>query len=227
MPKYLLLFVILIFSEASVFSQKVKLSILSPRELRGRKAVLLTREKGFAAIVHSVKLGSDTIHLDLARDLLPDLYQLHVSQLNGSLFFFLESGTQIRLDTNDLAKSIVTNSKSNPDWQLFSESIQQPSDKRLKIYAAGEKDARKKASTDSLTYWIEKQLTEKEDLISKIGAFISAHPDSYVSLYLLKANWFAFQDKGMFEKLNISMAGHQNYKLLKGRKRGIAATNGK
>jgi len=219
--------VILIFSEASVFSQKVKLSILSPRELRGRKAVLLTREKGFAAIVHSVKLGSDTIHLDLARDLLPDLYQLHVSQLNGSLFFFLESGTQIRLDTTDLAKSIVTNSKSNPDWQLFSESIQQPSDKRLKTYAAGEKDARKKGNTDSLNYWIDKQLIEKEDLIQKTGVFISAHPNSYVSLYLLKANWFAFQDKGMFEKLDISMSGHQNYKLLKGRRRGIVATNGK
>ncbi|TDE18670.1 DUF4369 domain-containing protein [Dyadobacter psychrotolerans] len=227
MFKYFLIPAFLLFTNSSTYSQKVNLSLVSPRELRGRKAVLLTREKGFAAIVHSVKLGSDTIHLDLAQDLLPDLYQLHVSQVSGSLFFFLESGTQIKLDTVDLSQSVVTKSGSNPDWQLFSERIQMPSDKRLKVFSVGEKEARRKNDTDSLNYWVEKQLAEKQDLMNKTGEFISAHPASYVSLYLLKANWFAFQDKGMFEKLDISMAGHRNYRLLKGRRRGIAATNGK
>ena len=144
------------------FSQKVKFQILSPKELKGRKAVLLTREKGFAAIVHSIKLNSDIFNLDIDNDLVPDLYQLHVSQIKGSLFFFLEQGTRIQLDTNDVTKSIVTNSKSTLEWQAFERNIQKPSDDRIKTYALGEKQARKDRNADSLNFGLRSRRWKKK-----------------------------------------------------------------
>jgi hypothetical protein len=196
-------------------SQKVSIQITSPKELKGRKAILLTREKGFAAIVHSIKLNSDHFTLDIANDLVPDLYQLHVSQLKGSLLFFLESGAKIQLDTMDVSKSVVTLSKSNPDWQLFQDSIQRPYDQRIDHYALGEKLARKERNADSLNYWVDKQALEKEDLVKRTGAFIANHLHSYVSLYLLKINWYALKNKHLFERLDAAMAGHRTYKRLK------------
>ena len=204
------------------FSQKVTFQIVSPKELKGRKAVLLTREKGFAAIVHSIKLNADIFNLDINNDLVPDLYQLHVSQIKGSLFFFLEQGTRIQLDTNDVTKSIVTNSKSTLEWQAFATNIQKPSDDRIKGYALGEKQARKDRNADSLNFWVEKQALEKDDLVLQTGAFILENPASYVSLYLLKINWYAFQDKGLFEKLDHSLAGHKTYIFLKEKNKKIA-----
>lgn len=193
---------------------KVNLSIIAPRELRGRSAVILTRDKGFSAIVHSVKLGRDTLHLDLDKNLLPYLYQLHVSGLKGSLSFFLESGTRIVLDTADVSRSKVSNSSSNIDWENYRDSIQQPSDERLRRISKAENKARKLTQTDSVNYWIQEQYGEKESLIRRTEAFIQSHPHSYVSLYLLKTNWFAFHDKGLFEKMDATMAQHRTYQFL-------------
>lgn len=213
MNKYVL-FLFFLFSTVPVFAQNIKIQIVSPKELKGRKAILLTREKGFAAIVHSIKLNADFFNLDIASDLVPDLYQLHVSKIKGSLLFFLESGTKIQLDTMDVSKSIVTNSKSNPDWILFQDSLQRPYDERILEYSLGEKRARLSRNADSLNYWVDRQALEKEDLVKKTGAFISSHLHSYVSLYLLKINWYALKNDKLFEKLDIAMANHRTYKFL-------------
>ncbi|MDQ6477636.1 hypothetical protein [Dyadobacter sp. LHD-138] len=222
--KYSILLLIFLFPLTSAFSQKVQIQIASPRELKGRKAILLTREKGFAALVHSIKLNSDIFNLEINRDLVPDLYQLHVSQIKGSLLFFLEPGIKITLDTTDLSRSKIVNSKSTQEWKQFEQDIQQPSDKKIEQYTAGEKRARKEKNADSLNYWVDKQALEKEDLVKKSGEFITTHLDSYVSLYLLKINWYAFQGKGVFEQLNSSMAGHKTYTFLKERNKKLAKT---
>ncbi|MCF0056664.1 hypothetical protein [Dyadobacter sp. CY356] len=219
MNKYFAALVVLLFSAFPVFSQNVKIQIVAPKEFKGRKAILLTREKGFAAIVHSIKLNSDIFNLEIANDLVPDLYQLHVSQVKGSLFFFLESGAKIQLDTADVSRSIVTNSKSNPDWKLFQDSLQKPYDQRILDYAIGEKRARKERNADSLNFWVDKQAIEKEDFVRKTGEYIAKHPDSYVSLYLLKINWYAFKNDRLFEKLDKSLAGHRTYKFLEEKNR--------
>lgn len=222
MIKFSILLLLFLLTANFSFSQKVKFQILAPKELKGRKAVLLTREKGFAAIVHSIKLHSDIFNLDIDNDLVPDLYQLHISQIKGSLFFFLEQGVRIQLDTNDVSRSVVSNSKSTMEWQRFVIDIQKPSDDRIKSYAQGEKLARKDKNADSLNYWVDKQALEKEDLIQKTGAFITENPASYVSLYLLKVNWYAFQDKGLFEKLDNTVASHKTYIYLKEKNKKIA-----
>jgi hypothetical protein len=220
--KYSILLLIFLFPLTSAFSQKIQIQIASPRELKGRKAILLTREKGFAALVHSIKLNSDVFNLEIDRDLVPDLYQLHVSQIKGSLLFFLEPGIKITLDTTDLSRSKIVNSKSTQEWKQFEQGIQQPSDRRMEQYAAGEKRARKTKNADSLNYWVDKQSFEKEDLVKKSGEFIAGNLNSYVSLYLLKINWYAFQGKGIFEQLNSRMAGHKTYTFLKERNKKLA-----
>lgn len=222
--KYSVLLLIFLFPLTSAFSQKVQIQISSPRELKGRKAILLTREKGFAALVHSIKLNADVFNLEIAGDLVPDLYQLHVSQIKGSLLFFLEPGIKITLDTTDLSRSKILNSKSSQEWKQFEHDIQQPSDKRMSQYATGEKRARKEKNADSLNYWVDKQALEKEDLVKKSGEFITSNLDSYVSLYLLKMNWYAFQGKGIFEQLNPNLAGHKTYTFLKERNKKLAKT---
>lgn len=219
MNKYFFPLLLFLFFAAPVFSQNVKIQIVAPKEFKGRKAILLTREKGFAAIVHSIKLNSDIFNLDIANDLVPDLYQLHVSQTKGSLLFFLESGAKIQLDTTDISKSIVTNSKSNPEWKLFQDNLQKPYDQRISDYSQGEKRARKERNEDSLNFWVDKQAIEKEDLVRKTGEYIVDHPDSYVSLYLLKINWYAFKNDRLFERLDKSLAGHRTYKYLEEKNR--------
>ena len=219
--KYFIPILFFLFNASSAFGQKVKVQIDSPRELKGRKAILSTCERGFAATVHSVKLGYLPLELEIDPGLVPDLYQLYVSQVNGSLFFFLEPGTKIQLDTTDLSKSIVTNSKSNPEWKLFYDRIQQPADKKIKIFSTGERRARRTNQTDSLAFYADKQAEERKDLLKKTGEFILQNPRSFVSLYLLKANWYAFKNEGVFEKLDASLAGHKNYVFLKGKNRGI------
>jgi len=217
MNKYFIILIIFSFSIVSAFSQNVQIQIFSPGELTGRKALLVTQEKGFASIVHSIKLSPYPINLQMDQDLLPDLYRLNVAQIKGSLSFFLEPGTQIYLDTTDLAKSVVIHSKSNPQWKLFYDSIQQPSNERLTAYSSAETRARKQGNTDSLNYWIDKKVLEKEELLDKTSEFILKNPGSFVSLYLLKNNWFTLKNKRIFEKLDVSLAGHRNYKLLKGK----------
>ena len=219
--KYLVLILFSLSAYLPSSAQKVKVQIDSPPGLKARKAVLSTCERGFAATVHSVKLGYLPLELEIDPGLVPDLYQLHVSQVNGSLFFFLEPGTKIQLDTTDLSKSVVTNSKSNPEWKLFYESIQQPSDKRIKIFSNGERRARKTNQTDSLNFYVDKQAEERKDLLKKTGEFILLNPRSFVSLYLLKANWYAFKNDGVFERLDASLAGHKNYTFLKAKNRGL------
>jgi len=220
--RFVIFLILALFSFAEhTFAQKVKVQIESPQELKGRKAILSTCERGFAATVHSVKLGYLPLELEIDPGLVPDLYQLYVSQVNGSLFFFLEPGTKIKLDTTDLSKSIVTNSKSNPEWKLFYENIQQPSDDRIKNFSKGERRARKASQADSLNFYVDKQTVERQDLLKKTGEFILDHPASFVSLYLLKANWYAFKNQGVFEKLDASLAGHKNYSFLKGKSRSI------
>ena len=61
------------------FGQLIKIKIVNPDGLKGRKAILLTRERGFAATVHSLKLSSDSINLLMEKDLVPNLYQMQVS----------------------------------------------------------------------------------------------------------------------------------------------------
>ena len=219
MKKYLVPLICFLLFSASAFSQNIKIQIVAPREFKGRKAILLTREKGFAAIVHSIKLNSDIFNLEIAGDLVPDLYQLHVSQVKGSLLFFLESGAKIQLDTTDVSKSIVTNSKSNPEWILFQDHIQKPYDLKINDYSQGEKRARKERNADSLNFWVDKQVAEKEDLVKKTGEYIARHLDSYVSLYLLKINWYAFKNDKLFERLDRTLASHRTYKFLEEKNR--------
>ncbi|WP_159468878.1 hypothetical protein [Dyadobacter sp. 3J3] len=228
MNRYFVHLLLFLFIAPPAFSQNIRIQITAPKEFKGRKAILLTREKGFAAIVHSIKLNSDIFNLEIASDLVPDLYQLHVSQVKGSLFFFLEPGARIQLDTTDVSKSIVSNSKSNPEWKLFQDSLQKPYDQRIIIYSEGEKRARKERNADSLNYWVEKQAIEKENLVRKTGEYIADHTDSYVSLYLLKINWYAFKNDKLFERLDKTLAGHRTYKFLedKNRKTEKAGTLG-
>jgi hypothetical protein len=209
---------LLTLSFYSLHAQIITIDISAPTSLRGRKAILLTREKGFAATVHSVKLTSGGVNLQLAGDLVPDLYQLNVSQMKGALFFFLEPGTHIYLDTLDVSRSIVTQSKSNPDWQLFQETVQKPYDQLFKTYTSAENKARKTGRTDSLNYWIEQKTVEYNVLLQKTKTFILTHPASFVSLYLLKNNWYAFKNEGLLEKLDVALAGHRSYRFLKGKR---------
>lgn len=214
MTKYLLSLLIFLAFQTSVFSQKVQIQIVSPPSFKGRKAVLLTREKGFAAIVHSIKLYSEIFNLDIDNDLVPDLYQLHVSQVKGSLFFFLEPGIKIDLDTTDIGLSVVSKSKSTQEWQLFQNAIQKPYEEKIKEYSTGEVRARRLKSADSLNYFVEKQAIEKEELTRKTGEFIAENSRSYVSLYLLKINWYALKNDKLLEKLDVSLSRHRTYKYL-------------
>ncbi|MCF0060005.1 DUF4369 domain-containing protein [Dyadobacter chenwenxiniae] len=220
MTKLLLRLVALSFLFPPAFGQLIKIKIVNPDGLKGRKAILLTREKGFAATVHSIKLGQDSINLQMEKDLVPNLYQMQVSQLKGSLYFFLENGVKIQLDTTDLSKSVASNSKSNEEWQVFWNNIQKPSDDRLLIYTAGEGRARNKAQADSIDYWRGRQAIERLDLQIKTSTFIQNNLSSFVSLYLLKVNWYAFKNLGIFEKLDPSLARHRTYKFLKEKRRG-------
>ncbi|KAA0994106.1 hypothetical protein FXO21_18345 [Dyadobacter sp. UC 10] len=208
-------------------AQNVKISIDSPPALNDRKAILLTREKGFAAIVHSIQLGFDTTHLKMDPNLLPDLYQLQVSKLKGSLTFFFESGTRIRLDTANVARSAVTHSRSNTEWQQFTDSIQKPSDIRANAYLVQEARMRRKNLPDSVNYWIACQNQEREALLAKTASFIRTNPQSYVSLYLLKINWYAFKNMGLLEQLDSSLSKHRNYLLLKANKHEITGARQK
>lgn len=221
MTKQFFRILFLLLTSAPAFPQNVKISIVAPVALNNRKAILLTREKGFAAVVHSINLGFDTTHLRMDQNLLPDLYQLQVSKMKGSLTFFFDSGTKIRLDTSDVSKSVVTHSKSNPEWQFFQDSIQRPSDTRLNAYVTQEARARKRNHADSLNYWLGRQDLERKDLMSKTGEFIKNHPRSYVSLYLLKINWYALKTQGLFEKLDPALSHHRNYKFLLERNKAI------
>ena len=196
-------------------AQVVTIRIVAPKVLTDRKAVLLTREREFAAIVHSISLGFDTTHLQMKRDLLPDLYQLQISRVKGALTFFFEAGTEIIIDTSDVAKSVVNHSKSDSEWRTFRDRIQKPSDKRLDTYVKEEGRARKMARADSAAYWLAKQNSERQDFTQSVKTFILANPGSYVSLYLLKANWYALKNDGLFEKLDASLASHRNYHFLK------------
>lgn len=175
-------------SFALTSTQNVKIKIIAPKAWNDRKALLLTREKGFAAVVHSIRLGFDTTHLAMDSDLLPDLYQFQVSQKKGALTFFFDPGTEIRLDTSNLAKSTVSHSKSNEEWREYQTLV---------------------------------QATEREKLWDATAEFITNHPKSYVSLYLLKVNWFALKNRNLFEKLDRSLAHHRNYRFLKERNIGI------
>lgn len=227
MNKFLLSFCIFLALTGNLRAQEIEIKMVSKGNLKGKRAILLTREKGFASIVHSVKIMSDIVTLQLSRDLVPDLYQLNIAQMKGSLYFFLEPNIQINVDTTDVSKSIVTHAKSNPDWQQFYESVQRPSDLLVNSFTAGETRARKSNSTDSLKYWMERKVFENRDFLNKTGAFIAEHPHSFVSLYLLKNNWYAFKDKNLFELLDVSMAGHRSYKLLKEKNRETGKITGR
>jgi len=202
-------------------TQSVKIKIVAPKSWNDKNAILLTREKGFAAVVHSIKLGFDTTHLTMDPDLLPDLYQFQVSQKKGALTFFFDPGTEIRLDTGNLAKSVVSHSRSNEEWQKYQTHVQRPSDKRLDGYLLAEAHAKKRNLPDSVRYWIGLQAAEREKLWDATAEFITAHPRSYVSLYLLKVDWFALKDRRLFERLDPSLAHHRNYRFLKERNKGI------
>jgi hypothetical protein len=208
-------------SFAFLSTQSVKIKIVAPKAWNDRKALLLTREKGFAAVVHSIRLGFDTTHLNMDADMLPDLYQFQVSQKKGALTFFFDPGTEIRLDTSNLAKSTVSHSKSNEDWHEYQTLVQNPSDQRLNAYVLAEANAKKRNLADSARYWIGQQATEREKLWDATAGFIANHPKSYVSLYLLKVDWFALKNRNLFEKLDHTLAHHRNYRLLKERNNGI------
>ncbi|ACT93624.1 DUF4369 domain-containing protein [Dyadobacter fermentans] len=220
MLKTLLLF-LTIFPLAFSSTERVKIKIIAPKAWNDRKAILLTREKGFAAVVHSIRLGFDTTHLSMDADLLPDLYQFQVSQKKGALTFFFDPGTEIRLDTSNLARSQVSRSKSNEEWQEYQTRIQTPSDQRQNAYVHAEALAKKRNHADSVKYWVVRQATEREMQWDSTAAFITSHPKSYVSLYLLKVNWFALKDRKLFEKLHPSLAHHRNYRFLRERSKGI------
>lgn len=209
-------------SFAMMSTQSVKIKIVAPKAWNDRKALLLTREKGFAAVVHSIRLGFDTTHLNMDADMLPDLYQFQVSQKKGALTFFFDPGTEIRLDTANLAKSSVSHSKSNLEWQEYQVSVQLPSDQRLDAYLLAEAHMKKRNVPDSARYWVAQQALEREKLWDATESFIANHPKSYVSLYLLKVNWFALKDRALFEKLDRSLAHHRNYRFLSDKKKGIA-----
>lgn len=209
-----ILFLFLLIHSA-LFAQNVRIKIEGPPQLKGRKAIILTREKGFAAVVHSIKLSADSINLQMDPNLLPDLYQLQVSGMKGSLTFFFESGMRILLDTNDISRSAVYNSPSNTDWQYFNQVISRPSEEKIKDFASQEASARKTNLQDSISYWRHLQEIEKEDLNLKTLLFIQEHPRSYVSLYLLKTNWYAFRNNGAFEKLDSKLFHHRTYRYLK------------
>jgi hypothetical protein len=208
-------------SFAFLSTQSVKIKIVAPKAWNDRKALLLTREKGFAAVVHSIRLGFDTTHLNMDADMLPDLYQFQVSQKKGALTFFFDPGTEIRLDTSNLAKSTVSHSKSNEDWREYQTLVQNPSDQRLNAYVLAEANAKRRNLADSARYWIGQQATEREKLWDATAGFIANHPKSYVSLYLLKVDWFALKNRNLFEKLDHTLAHHRNYRLLKERNNGI------
>ncbi|QRR01031.1 hypothetical protein [Dyadobacter sandarakinus] len=203
-------------------AQAVTIRIKAPKKLNERKALLLTREKEFAAVVHSIQLGYDTTHLQMDRSLLPDLYQFQVSGLKGTLTFFFESGTEIRLDTGDVARSAVSHSKSNLDWVAYRDSIQRPADKRLRELVLEENLARKIGNLDSARAWVARQEASRIDMLNKTTAFIAAHPASYVSLYLLKNYWYALKTRGLFEQLDPAMAHHRTYRLLKEKNKAVA-----
>jgi hypothetical protein len=209
-------------SFAFLSTQSVKIKIVAPKAWNDRKALLLTREKGFAAVVHSIRLGFDTTHLNMDADMLPDLYQFQVSQKKGALTFFFDPGTEIRLDTSNLAKSTVSHSKSNEDWHEYQTLVQNPSDQRLNTYVLAEANAKRRNLADSARHWIGQQATEREKLWDATAGFIANHPKSYVSLYLLKVDWFALKNRNLFEKLDHTLAHHRNYRLLKERNNGIA-----
>jgi hypothetical protein len=209
-------------SFAFLSTQSVKIKIVAPKAWNDRKALLLTREKGFAAVVHSIRLGFDTTHLNMDADMLPDLYQFQVSRKKGALTFFFDPGTEIRLDTSNLAKSTVSHSKSNEDWREYQTLVQNPSDQRLNTYVLAEANAKRRNLADSARHWIGQQATEREKLWDATAGFIANHPKSYVSLYLLKVDWFALKNRNLFEKLDHTLAHHRNYRLLKERNNGIA-----
>ena len=215
--KYLILLLFSLSMYLPASAQKIKVQIDSPQGLKGRKAVLSTCERGFAATVHSVKLGYLPLELEIDPGLVPDLYQLHVSQVNGSLFFFLEPGTKIHLDTTDLSRSVVTNSKSNPEWELFQNSVVKPSSRKNSAFTVGETRARKSGNLDSLKFWSEQKALEHAEFLDKTEAFIRNNPKSFVSLYLLKNNWYAFQNKRILETLDLSLSHHRTYVALSGK----------
>jgi hypothetical protein len=219
MPKYLRSIILLLITIESAASQQISIKITAPIELKGRKAILLTREKGFGAIVHSLKLTTEMVDLQMSADLVPDLYELNVAKMKGSLVFFLEPGTEIMLDTTDVSRSIVTHSKSNPEWILFQETIQLPSSKKTASYTLGETRARKNGNTDSLNYWSSQKILEHSELLKKTEVFIRTHPGSFVSLYLLKNNWYAFGNKQMLENLDATLTHHRTYAILKEKSR--------
>jgi hypothetical protein len=221
MGKYLSFLLLLFLCESAAFSQNVRIQILRPEQFRRKSAILLTREKGFASIVHSLKLTHELIELQMSTNLVPDLYQLSVSGVKGSLYFFLENGTHIKLDTADITNSVVINSKSNLEWQLFRDKIQQPSDNKLNAFTEAENLARKRNKRDSVTYWTERRATEQKEILVKIGEYIRANPKSFVSLYLLRNNWLAYKNEGLFEILDGSLAGHRSYQLLKEKRRAV------
>ncbi len=216
------LIICVLASFAFVSTQSVKIKIIAPKAWNDRKALLLTREKGFAAVVHSIRLGFDTTHLNMDSDLLPDLYQFQVSQKKGALTFFFDPGTEIRLDTFNLSKSTVSHSRSNEEWREYQTLVQNPSDQRLNAYVLAEASSKRRNLADSMRYWVNRQASEREKLWDETADFIANHPKSYVSLYLLKVNWFALKNRSLFEKLDRSLAHHRNYRLLKERHNGIA-----
>ncbi len=216
------LIICVLVSFAFVSTRPVRIKIVAPKAWNDRKALLLTCEKGFAAVVHSIRLGFDTTHLNMDADMLPDLYQFQVSQKKGALTFFFDPGTEIRLDTANLAKSAVSHSKSNEEWQDYQTLVQNPSDRRLDAYVLAEAQAKKRSMPDSAQYWVRQQASEREKLWDATAGFIAAHPKSYVSLYLLKVNWYALKDRGLFQTLDRSLAHHRNYRFLNERNRGIA-----
>ena len=170
-------------------AQIARIRIVAPKVLEGRKAILLTREREFAAIVHSISLGFDTTHLQMSRDLLPDLYQFQISKMKGSLTFFFEPGTEIILDTANLARSKVNYSRSDREWHIFQDSL----------LVAGQ-----------------------QNYLATARSFISLYPKSYVSLYLLKTNWYTLKNEGLFEKLDPALDNHRNYRYLKAKSAGLA-----
>lgn len=212
MYKYLLLLWTLAHTG---FSQQITIHISAPGDIKGRKAILLTREKGFGAIVHSLKLTAGEVELQMSQDLVPDLYELNVSKMKGSLVFFLEPGTHIRLDTMDVTRSVVSNSKSNPEWLLFQSSILTPFTKKSNIFTLGEARARKSGHVDSLSYWAGQKALGHTEFLNQTEAFIRNNPKSFVSLYLLKNNWYAFERKHILETLDRSLSHHRTYVALR------------
>lgn len=75
---------------------------------------------------------------------------------------------------------------------------------------------------DSACYWVGEQAAEREKLWDATAGFITDHPKSYVSLYLLKVNWFALKDKELFQKLDRTLAHHRNYRFLSEKNKGLA-----